>query len=558
MQKDLPRVLCHFSCGAASAVSTKLAIQKYGKERVTIINIHIKEEHPDNKRFLKDCEEWFGMPITTVQNEKYGGSIYEVFKQGYLKGIYGAPCTTQLKRKVRESFQRDDDIHVFGFTVEEEQRAIDFNDRNEALATEWNLIEQGITKPDCLGILQGAGIDIPVMYTLGYKNNNPCSLDTKISTTKGVYEIGELLNTRVKMFGRGGVVDADINYMGDQEVIELSISRKGMPSKSLKFTPDHKWYNVSRRGKRFDGDTLDLKVGDFLPVIDFGGVSFKIDTNYALWGFCIGDGSLNGDYSAIRAFGEKWLALESIGVRFSSHNKEIDMKCLGMLPKHYKTHFIEESEDMTAKMSFLAGLFLADGSCNIKGQTCLSTTEYVEELRGLLSSCGLPTTSLVQVKNAGNKNAKGVVFKRNKACISVNFRAPKSIMLKQSHIDNFVGGKRSLRGWRIDSIKSAGIEPVACATVIDGLPEFALEDMILTGNCVGCVKGGMGYWNQIRKDFPDVFARMSMTERDIGHAILKDKDGAVWLDELDPKRGRMTEEEDIECSLVCTGTLNSF
>ena len=25
-------------------------------------------------------------------------------------------------------------------------------------------------------------------------------------------------------------------------------------------------------------------------------------------------------------------------------------------------------------------------------------------------------------------------------------------------------------------------------------------------NCIGCVKGGMGYWNKIRVDFPDVFA----------------------------------------------------
>ena len=48
MKNNLPRVLCHFSCGAPSAVATKLAIQKYGKERVTIININIQEEHPDN------------------------------------------------------------------------------------------------------------------------------------------------------------------------------------------------------------------------------------------------------------------------------------------------------------------------------------------------------------------------------------------------------------------------------------------------------------------------------------------------------------------------------
>ncbi|PLT21124.1 hypothetical protein [Psychrobacter sp. MES7-P7E] len=166
------RILCHFSCGAASAVATKLAINKYGKDRVEVLNIHIKEEHPDNQRFLKDCEAWFGVPITTVQNDKYNGSIYEVFKQGYLKGRYGAPCTTQLKRKVRAKFQREDDIHIFGYTVDELQRSIDFEERNEQLDVDWVLIEANLAKQDCLAIIQDAGIKIPFMYELGYKNNN--------------------------------------------------------------------------------------------------------------------------------------------------------------------------------------------------------------------------------------------------------------------------------------------------------------------------------------------------------------------------------------------------
>ena len=34
-------------------------------------------------------------------------------------------------------------------------------------------------------------------------------------------------------------------------------------------------------------------------------------------------------------------------------------------------------------------------------------------------------------------------------------------------------------------------------------------------NCVGCVKGGMAYWNKIRKDFPEVFEARAKLERDI-------------------------------------------
>lgn len=44
-------------------------------------------------------------------------------------------------------------------------------------------------------------------------------------------------------------------------------------------------------------------------------------------------------------------------------------------------------------------------------------------------------------------------------------------------------------------------------------------------NCVGCVKGGMGYWNRIRKDFPETFDRMSQLESEIGHTILRHRSG---------------------------------
>lgn len=65
-------------------------------------------------------------------------------------------------------------------------------------------------------------------------------------------------------------------------------------------------------------------------------------------------------------------------------------------------------------------------------------------------------------------------------------------------------------------------------------------------NCIGCVKGGMGYWNKIRKDFPEVFEQRAKLERDIGHSILKE----CYLDELEEGRGRMTEVN-AECDIFC-------
>lgn len=71
-------------------------------------------------------------------------------------------------------------------------------------------------------------------------------------------------------------------------------------------------------------------------------------------------------------------------------------------------------------------------------------------------------------------------------------------------------------------------------------------------NCVGCVKGGMGYWNRIRIDFPAVFHKMSALEREIGHSCIN----GVYLDELDPKRGRMEDEIMQDCGIMCWLTLN--
>lgn len=66
-------------------------------------------------------------------------------------------------------------------------------------------------------------------------------------------------------------------------------------------------------------------------------------------------------------------------------------------------------------------------------------------------------------------------------------------------------------------------------------------------NCIGCVKGGMGYWNKIRIDFPEVFDRMAKLEREVGHSCIN----GVYLDELEPNRGRMEDEIMPDCSIMC-------
>lgn len=71
-------------------------------------------------------------------------------------------------------------------------------------------------------------------------------------------------------------------------------------------------------------------------------------------------------------------------------------------------------------------------------------------------------------------------------------------------------------------------------------------------NCIGCVKGGAGYWNKIRKHFPDQFERMATIEREVGHSCIK----GTFLDDLDPKKGRHINEPSISCDFICQSVLN--
>ena len=70
-------------------------------------------------------------------------------------------------------------------------------------------------------------------------------------------------------------------------------------------------------------------------------------------------------------------------------------------------------------------------------------------------------------------------------------------------------------------------------------------------NCIGCVKGGQGYWNKIRITHPEIFNEMAKVERDVGATCLKKNGRKLYLDELDPTSGRHEDISLPECGVVC-------
>lgn len=164
-------ILIWFSCGAASAVAAKYAVKKHG-DQCRVIYCDTGGEHPDNKRFLKDVENWIDCPIEIHKNPEYDDHFDVIEKTKFLVGPSGARCTIELKKKIRLEIQEIDDIHVFGYTVEESDRAKSFETHNEFTKCWWPLIENSISKEDCLSIIWKSGIKLPEMYRLGYNHNN--------------------------------------------------------------------------------------------------------------------------------------------------------------------------------------------------------------------------------------------------------------------------------------------------------------------------------------------------------------------------------------------------
>jgi 3'-phosphoadenosine 5'-phosphosulfate sulfotransferase (PAPS reductase)/FAD synthetase len=167
------RLLCWFSCGATSAVAIKLALKKYSHLPALIAYCDTGSEHPDNLRFIKDCERWYGQEIHILKSSKYQ-DIWDVFlKTRYLVGPRGARCTSELKKMVRHKVENPiDDLQVFGFDSSEVARANRFRENNPEVNLCVPLIDENISKLDCLLTLEAEGIDIPLMYRLGFRNNN--------------------------------------------------------------------------------------------------------------------------------------------------------------------------------------------------------------------------------------------------------------------------------------------------------------------------------------------------------------------------------------------------
>ena len=172
------KIICWWSGGVTSAVACKLAIDLFGKENCKVIMIDTQNEHEDTYRFKIDCEKWYELPIEiiTAIGGKWG-SIQEVWiTRKSLNTATGAICSTELKRVVREKWEKENNFkhQVFGFEFERKEfnRSKGMTLNHPKVKAIYPLLMYGLTKKNCLQIIADANIEVPLVYKLGYKNNN--------------------------------------------------------------------------------------------------------------------------------------------------------------------------------------------------------------------------------------------------------------------------------------------------------------------------------------------------------------------------------------------------
>ena len=171
-----------WSAGITSAVACKYALEMYPD--VKLFYIKIDSAHEDNERFKSDCEKWYGCKIETVQSKHFKDQFEVIEKIGAVNTPYGAPCTLQLKKQVRWDMEElysynlfNDEVilnQIWGFEYNKDEvnRAIRHGQQYPETNPLFPLIEKGIDKNMCAGMILSAGIALPKMYEMGYTNNN--------------------------------------------------------------------------------------------------------------------------------------------------------------------------------------------------------------------------------------------------------------------------------------------------------------------------------------------------------------------------------------------------
>lgn len=162
-----------FSAGCSSFLATYLMREQLDH----CVYIDIADQHPDSMRFIMDAERLLGISIEVIRCEEYANVEDVIRRKRFINSPHGAPCTMLLKRSVRELWEKrhgisSNDTYVWGYDAKESARAERLAARMHYVNHIFPLVEGGLTKQDAHAACEDLGLKRPVMYDLGFPNNN--------------------------------------------------------------------------------------------------------------------------------------------------------------------------------------------------------------------------------------------------------------------------------------------------------------------------------------------------------------------------------------------------
>ena len=176
------KIISWWSGGVTSAITCHLCITLYGLKNCEFIFIDTHNEDKDTYRFKKDCEQWYGKKIKTITGigkGKYASGNYKSIEDVWIKYkslnvASGAVCSSELKRRVREKWQKDNEYshQAFGFDIDEPRRAKAISINHPKTKPIFPLLMFGLQKKECIQMLKDHGVLPPRMYERGFHNNN--------------------------------------------------------------------------------------------------------------------------------------------------------------------------------------------------------------------------------------------------------------------------------------------------------------------------------------------------------------------------------------------------
>ncbi|GEC56824.1 phosphoadenosine phosphosulfate reductase family protein [Bradyrhizobium phage ppBeUSDA76-2] len=173
-----------FSGGAASWAAGKLAVEKYGRDKTTLLFTDTLIEDADLYRFLDEAAANIDAPLVRLAD---GRTPWQIFRDEKIIGNSRIdPCSKILKRKLSERWLKENrdpatTALVFGIDWTEKHRFDDGEGRgvkNRYARLGWPHVEALLTlsplmaKWDVMAWLKREGLQRPRLYDLGFAHNN--------------------------------------------------------------------------------------------------------------------------------------------------------------------------------------------------------------------------------------------------------------------------------------------------------------------------------------------------------------------------------------------------